>query len=101
MSVLVITTVQADRAAFERMHAEREDDLRAVMKDAKAAGAVHHRFGVRDDGTVLIVDEWQTAEAAQAFIGNHAGVASLMQGAGVTAPPTTEIVDAFDSVDEF
>jgi len=57
MSVLVIGRMRADRAKFERVFAERVDALRAVAADAKAAGALHHRFGVDDSGLVIIVDE--------------------------------------------
>jgi hypothetical protein len=100
MSVLVITTMKADTAAFERLHRERTDDLRSVMQQAKAAGAVHHRFGVGEDGTVVIIDEWKTSSDFQQFFDNPT-VASFMQEAGVTEPPDVTIVTAFDSVDQF
>src|SRR5580704_9073869 len=67
MSVLVIATMKADKAAFERLIAERGDEMKAISSRGKAAGAIHHRFGMSDDGTVIIIDEWNNAEAFQKF----------------------------------
>lgn len=101
MSVLVIATMKADPAAFERVHKERADDFRSVMADAKKAGAIHHRFGFGNDGTVTIIDEWPDAESFQKFFGGHPVIGSLTQDVGVPGPPEVTILEAFDSVDQF
>ena len=100
MAVLVIGRMQADRDKFERVMAERADDLRGVAADAKAAGALHHRFGVDDSGLVVILDEWESTAAFQKFFDNPT-IATLMQDAGVTQPPEFTIVEALSSADQF
>ena len=100
MSVLVIGRIRADRAKFERVCAERADELLAVAAEAKAAGALHHRFGIDDSGLVVILDEWESAGAFQKFFDNPT-IASLMRDSGVTEPSEMTIVDAFASVDQF
>ncbi|HEV3212996.1 MAG TPA: hypothetical protein VGZ03_06325 [Acidimicrobiales bacterium] len=100
MSVLVVATLRANKAAFEKLVAERGDDLRAAAARGKAAGAIHHRFGLGDDGTVIIVDEWNSAESFQAFFGDPE-IAGLMEASGVTGPPEVVIVQALDTPDQF
>jgi hypothetical protein len=100
MSVLVIMTVQADKAAFEKLIAERGDVFEAISGRAKAAGAIHHRFGIGSDGTVVSVDEWDRAESFQKFF-DDPGIAATMQDAGVTAPPQVTIVEALTTPDQF
>ena len=66
MSVIVIARVQGDTAKFRQSLADRSDEYAKIVDSAKAAGAIHHRFGV-GDGFVLIQDEWDTAEHFQRF----------------------------------
>ncbi|HEY3834876.1 MAG TPA: hypothetical protein VGO03_21485 [Acidimicrobiia bacterium] len=99
MSVLVIATMKADPADFERVHAERAADFRSVMQDALHAGVIHHRFAAGNDGTIIIVDEWPDAESFQKFF-DHQVIASLMQDAGVQGPPEIAIYEVIDTVDQ-
>lgn len=48
--------------------AERADDLRASAR-SRDAGAIHHRFGT-GDGLVQVIDEWETEEQFQQFVGD-------------------------------
>jgi RNA polymerase sigma factor (sigma-70 family) len=40
--------------------ADRADEFAKITEMARAAGGIHHRFGI-GDGFVVIVDEWETA----------------------------------------
>ena len=69
MSVLVVMTVPGDTNPFESYIAATADRVLALTDQAKAAGCRAHRFGV-GDGEIVVVDEWDTAEQFQAFIGS-------------------------------
>ncbi len=100
MSVLVIVKIKADKAAFERLVAERGDEMREISSRGRAAGALHHRFGMGNDGTVLILDEWSSAEAFQQFFSDPA-IAAVMQDSGVQGAPEVLIVEALETPDQF
>jgi quinol monooxygenase YgiN len=99
MSVLVIGTFRGDTAIFRKALDERAKDFAQVMDEAKAAGAVHHRFGV-GDGFVVIVDEWQSAEQFQTFMAGPS-VQALVAAAGASGPPDVVITEAISSPDQF
>jgi hypothetical protein len=100
MSVIVIGRMQVDPANVAKLWAERRGDFEAASKDAKAAGALHHRWGF-GDGEVVIIDEWNDAASFQTFFETHAVVADLMASAGVQGPPEFTIVEAKQGPDEF
>ena len=66
MSVLVIGKFQGDTATFRTSLTERAAEYEKIAQDARAHGAVHHRFGI-GDGFIVLVDEWQTVEQFHQF----------------------------------
>jgi quinol monooxygenase YgiN len=100
MSVIVIGRMTVDPANVEKLWAERGADFRAIVEDAKRAGAIHHRWGFGDDH-IVIIDEWQDADSFQQFFGSQPMIAELMQAAGVQGPPEFEILRAEDAPDQF
>ncbi|MCU1363798.1 MAG: hypothetical protein JWM55_1626 [Acidimicrobiaceae bacterium] len=100
MSVIVIVKVGADKAAFEKVVAERGDEMKAISARGKAAGAIHHRFGLGADGTVVVLDEWNSAEAFTKFFGDPE-IAAIMQDSGAKGPPEVLIVEAIETSDQF
>ena len=100
MSVIVIGRMKADPAAVQKLWADREADFMTVQTEAKAAGALHHRWGL-GDGEVVIIDEWPDGASFQNFFGGNAIIPSLMQEAGITAPPEFTIVEAATGPDQF
>ncbi len=100
MSVLVIGHMKADPANIAKLWSDRKADFEAVAKDAKAAGAIHHRWAF-GDGQVVILDEWPDAQSFQKFFESQATIPQLMQAAGVQGPPDFEIVEAQTGPDEF
>jgi hypothetical protein len=100
MSVIVIGRMNTDPANIKKLWADRKADFEGVAKAAKAAGALHHRWGL-GDGYILIIDEWPDAESFQTFFSGNSTIPSLMQDGGVSGPPEFTIVEAATGPDEF
>ena len=101
MSVIVMTHVPGQVADFERVVKEYADTFVAVSVEGKAAGAVHHCFVEDTDGSLIIIDEWPTEEAFQAFFGSQEDIPKLMAAAGVAGPPSTTSYRIIDTPDRF
>jgi len=91
--------VKGDTAQFRRVLEEETDRIQGLAAQARAAGCIHHRFAV-GDGFVLVVDEWETAEAFQGFISSPE-IAAVMGDMGAQGEPEVEIGEAIDSPDQF
>jgi len=100
MAVIVIGKMHADPAAVQKVWKDRKDDFAAVQKEAIAAGALHHRWGL-GDGFVTIIDEWPDAASFQKFFETNTTIPGLMQAAGVQGPPEFTVVEAATGPDEF
>jgi hypothetical protein len=99
MSVLILAKFQGDTAQFRKGLTDRADDLAKFGGLSRSAGAIHHRFGV-GDGFVVVVDEWESVEQFQQFMGNPELQALIGQLGGQGAPEVT-IAEAVASPDEF
>jgi hypothetical protein len=100
MSVLVTILVHGDTNKFRALMADQPDRFRSIADDARSRGAIHHRFGV-GDGFVLVVDEWESADAFQTFFESNAEIPKLMQEAGAESEPEFTFSEAIDSPDQF
>jgi hypothetical protein len=100
MSVLITTKMAGDTAKFRRSLTERAAEYEKIANDARAVGAIHHRFGV-GDGFVLIVDEWESAEQFEQFFGNPELQAFIASVGGAPEPPEVTVSEAVTSADEF
>jgi hypothetical protein len=100
MSVIVIGRLAADPATMKKLWADRSADFVSVAAEAKAAGALHHRWALGEDNVVL-VDEWPDAESFQKFFSSNTTIPALMQSGGVQGIPEFEIMEAADAPDEF
>jgi hypothetical protein len=65
MSVLVMGKFPGDTAKFRQSLTDRVGEFEKYGEMGKAAGAIHHRFGI-GDGFVVVVDEWQSIEGSPA-----------------------------------
>ena len=101
MSVLVITTLTADAAVFEKVMSENSDTLRGISEEARSKGATRHLFADDGAGNVLIVDEWDSRESFDAFFGSQPEIGKMMQEVGVSGPPSTTSYRVIDTVDRF
>lgn len=101
MSFLITLKVKGDTAAFQKAVAERPEEFDAVVAKAKAAGAVHHRFGV-GDGFVHVIDEWDDPEHFQAFFTDPSMQEFIGTiGADTSAEPEITVSQALDTPDQF
>jgi quinol monooxygenase YgiN len=102
MSVLVIIKYQGDVDHFRATLTERADEYVQVGERAKAAGCLHHRYGVTDERSGFTVEEWESAEACQAFYADpemQQFIASV--GADPNTQPDITVGEAISSPDEF
>ncbi len=100
MSVIVVGKMTVDPANLEKLWSERKSDFEAVAKEAKAAGAIHHRWAF-GDGFVVIVDEWKDAASFQKFFESNSTIPELMQAGGVQGAPDFTIAEVKQAPDEF
>jgi hypothetical protein len=101
MSVLVVGKFAGDTAVLRQSFLDRADEYVKIAEMSRAAGAVHHRFGI-GDGFALIIDEWESADNFEKFFGDpqlQAFVASI--GADSSVAPEITVVEAVSSPDEF
>lgn len=99
MSVLVIGKFPGDTAVFTKVMAERGDELAGIAEQSRAAGAIHHRFGV-GDGFVILVDEWEAQEQFERFFGRE-DIQALVGEMGASGAPEITVVEAISSPDQF
>jgi quinol monooxygenase YgiN len=100
MSVLVIAKFQGDTAVFRQAVAERADEFAKIAEASKAAGGIHHRFGI-GDGFVLVVDEWESPAAFEHFFSDPSLQAFIGTVGAVPGPPEITISEAIASADQY
>jgi quinol monooxygenase YgiN len=100
MSVIIIGKFQGDTAKFRQALTERADEFEKIGGTARAAGGIHHRFGV-GDGFVVVVDKWESVEHFQKFFGNPDLQAFIGSVGAAPVPPEITIAEAVSSADQY
>ena len=100
MSVLIIAKFQGDTAKFRQSLTERAGEYAKLAEASKAAGGLHHRFGV-GDGFVLVVDEWESVEHFQKFFADPDLQAFIGTVGAAPVPPEITVAEAVTSADQF
>ena len=100
MSVLVIGKFQGDTAKFTQSLVDRAAEFEKIATAARGAGAVHHLFGV-GDGSVVIVDEWESVEEFEKFMANPDLQAFIGSVGADPGPPEVIVAEAITSPDQF
>jgi quinol monooxygenase YgiN len=100
MSVLIIGKFQGDTAKFRQSLTERAGEFAKIAETSKAAGGLHHRFGI-GDGYVLVVDEWESVEHFQKFMADPDLQAFIGSVGGAPEPPEVIVAEAVASADQF
>src|ERR1041385_76150 len=85
MTVIVRVVCPYDTEQFRAWAGSGGEHLAALTEQAKAAGCVSHRFAI-GDGEVMAIDEWDSAEAFQAFFAQPELVEALMASGAQGAP---------------
>lgn len=99
MSVHIIGKFPGDTAVFKKFLTDRADELVAVSEQARAAGSIHHRFGV-GDGFIILMDEWESLQQFERFFG-RADMQALVGEMGASGPPEITVVEAFPTPSEY
>jgi quinol monooxygenase YgiN len=100
MSVLVTVKIPGDTGKFRQSLTERAGEYEKIAGMARAAGGVHHRFGI-GDGFVLVVDEWESADHFGQFFANpelHEFIGSV---GGDPGQPEITVTEAVSSPDQY
>jgi heme-degrading monooxygenase HmoA len=101
MSVMVGIRLTVDPARFEQVAREKGEKMKEISERGKQMGAIHHVF-MAGDGEVMVADEWETAEAFQAFWeASGPDIGSLMSEAGVSNEPQPVFWRRLDTADAF
>ena len=79
MSVFMTLRIKADPSRLQEVMASNDARWQAVNSRAKELGAIHHRFMAGADGTeILVLDEWESAEAFQKFFEASDDIRAMM-----------------------
>ena len=100
MSVLVTVKFPGDTATFRQALTGRADEFAKLKESAKAAGGIHHRFGV-GDGFVLVVDEWEDPAHFERFFGDPSLQAFIGTLGAAPVPPEITLTEAVASPDQY
>jgi hypothetical protein len=90
--------VPGDTDKFRRW-VEDEARMSEYRERGQAAGALHHRFAV-GDGFVLVVDEWESVEQYERFIG-ELQAEGVFADAGAQGEPQVTIAEAITTADQY
>ena len=100
MSVLVLGKFRGDTVKFRQALTDRADEFARIAEQAKAAGGIHHRFGI-SDGFVVIVDEWESVDHFQKFFANPDLQAFIGSVGAEPGPPELTIAEGVTSRDQY
>jgi quinol monooxygenase YgiN len=100
VSVLITAKFQGDTAKFRQALTSRAHEFAKVADTSRAAGGIHHRFGV-GDGFVIVIDEWESIEHFQQFFADPALQAFIASTGAAPGPPEITVAEAVTSADQF
>jgi quinol monooxygenase YgiN len=100
MSVLVIAKFPGDTAVFRQALTERAEEFAKIAESSRAAGGLHHRFGI-GDGFIVVVDEWESPAHFEQFFSDPALQAFIGSVGAAPAPPEITVSEAVASPDQY
>ena len=102
MGVIITTKFPGGTASNLEIAAKEHADLLVQISEVgRAAGAVHHCFVEEPDGSVLVIDEWDSEESYVKFFESQTDIAKIAESAGVTGMPTHTAYRIIDTPDRF
>jgi hypothetical protein len=102
MGVIITTKFPGGTASNLEIAAKEHGDLMVkISEEGKAKGAVHHCFVEEPDGSVLVIDEWDSEESYRTFFDNQQDIPKIAEAAGVTGQPTSTTYRIIDTPDRF
>ena len=100
MSVLVTLRAHGRPEELERKAAEDPDLLAGFSASAREHGVISHHFYGTEDGDMLVLDEWPSAEQFQAFFDANPEIGDLMASIGITQAPEIKFWRKLETNDE-
>ena len=101
MAVLMTLRTQGDPVKLEEYASQNQEQMAAIADRGRAAGALSHRFYGSDDGTILVVDEWDSPESFRSFFEADEEIPKMMEAVGVTSEPEVSFWRKLQTHDEF
>jgi hypothetical protein len=99
MSVMMTLSYTGDPDKLEAFAKDNHERLIAITDKAKEHGAISHHFYASNDG-LMVVDEWPSEDAFQAFFAASPEISSVMQDSGATSRPTITFWRKLETGDE-
>jgi quinol monooxygenase YgiN len=100
MSVIMMMRAKGDPAAFESWANANPSLLTHIADEGKAAGCMHHMFAA-GNGEIVVIDEWESAEAYEKFFSTQADIPKAMEAAHLSSEPTFMYLQKMSMPDEF
>jgi len=100
MSVPIVAKFAGDTVKFRQALSDQADKLAIFAEQSRAAGGIHHRFGV-GDGYVVVIDEWQSVEHFQQFFSDPELQALIGEMGAEPGPPELIVSEAVSSPDQY
>jgi heme-degrading monooxygenase HmoA len=99
MSVMMTLRYTGDADKLEAFAKDKHALLMSISDKAKQHGVLSHRF-YASDNELMVVDEWPSEEAFQAFFDASPEISSVMQDSGATSRPTITFWRKLDTGDD-
>ncbi len=101
MSVIVVARFAVSDVEKAKQSLISEGALMEKVTEAsKKAGAVHHQMAT-GDGELIVIDEWPSAEAFEAFFTGDPDIPGISERAGAQVPPTVSVYQSFEAPGTF
>jgi hypothetical protein len=98
-SYTIAVKFPGDLGTFQKALADRSEELKALADKGRSLGAVHHRFAV-GGGYLVVVDEWESPDSFQAFVGDP-DFQAFTTSVGASGAPEVWIGESISSPDEY
>jgi quinol monooxygenase YgiN len=99
VSVLITVKFPGDTDTFRKTLTDRADEMASFAEQARAAGGIHHRFGI-GDGFVVVVDEWESPQHFEQFFARPE-LQAFIGSSGASGPPEITVCEAIASPDQY
>jgi heme-degrading monooxygenase HmoA len=91
--------MQADK--FLEMFQRNPDRMKRIADDGRSQGTIHHLVAAKDDGTVMVVDEWDSRESCERFLANQEDIKAVMGEFELSGQPIVRSYRVLDTPDRF
>jgi hypothetical protein len=91
--------VQADK--FMEVFQRDPERMKRIAEDGRGQGAIHHLLTANDDGTVMVVDEWDSRENCERFVANQEEAKAVLSEFEQGGQPIIRSYRVLDTPDRF